>query len=314
MTPAALAVCLAFAAFACATFAGAAVVVATDRVTRTGGWTRLGPRTRASLVAGARLAPLTFALAFVALVQLAFWKFEPVHQGEHSGAPLLLLAAAGVGLVVLAAARTWHAWRATRTLIRTWRSSGAAPADVPGWPGPAWAVDTTFPVVAVAGVHTAELFVSSGVLDACSPAELEVIVAHERAHLAGRDNLTRLLFLATPVTGRAARRLEEQWIATAEEVADLRARDAGDGVTLARALTKVARLAVDASTPPLMASALIGGDSLERRVRRLLEPATDPGRRVRGLAALTAVPALAAGLFGLPLVYEAAEFLVRLGR
>lgn len=314
MTPAALAVCLAFAAFACATLAGAMVVVATDRVTRTAWWTRLGPRTRASLVAGARVAPLTFSLAFALLVQLAFWVFEPAHDGEHTGAPLLLLAAAGVGIVALAAARTWQAWWATRTLIRAWRASGAAPADVPGWPGPAWAVETTFPVVAVAGVRTAELFVSSGVLGACSPDELEVIVAHERAHLAGRDNMTRMLFLATPVTGPAAKRLEEQWIATAEEVADLRARDAGDGVTLARALTKVARLAVNASTPPLMASALIGGDSLERRVRRLLAPATDPGRRVRGLALLSALPAVALGVFALPLVYEAAEFLVRLGR
>lgn len=314
MTPAALAVCLAFAAVACATVAGGLVVVAADHLTGTTWWPRLGPRTRASLVAAARLAPLTFALAFAALVQVAFWVFEPAHDGERTGAPLLLLAAAGVGIVALAGARTWHAWRATRTLIRTWRSSGASPAQVPGWPGPAWAVDTTFPVVAVAGVHTAELFVSSGVLEACSAAELEVIVAHERAHLAGRDNLTRMLFLATPATGRAAKRLEDQWIATAEEIADLRARDAGDGVTLARALTKVARLAVNAATPPQLASALIGGDSLERRVRRLLAPATAPGRRVPGLALLGALPVVAAGAFALPLVYEAAEFVVRLGR
>lgn len=175
---------------------------------------------------------------------------------------------------------------------------------------------TPFPVVAVVGVGRAELFVSHTVLGACDAAEMAAIAAHERAHVAGHDNLTRLLFTLAPTAGRAAARLERAWTATAEEIADVHARATGDGVTLAQALTKVERLAVGApSAPPLAISALIGDDSLERRVRRLLEPAQHPGAMLRGWPTVAIVlVALALAIWGLPAIYDAAEFVVELGR
>jgi Zn-dependent protease with chaperone function len=310
-----LAACLGGAAVALGVAAGAAVMALAEALTRTVSWSCLGAVTRASLLAQARLSPLTFSLVLVPLMQVAFWRFEPAGQAEPAGAALVMLAAAGAWAVVLAAVRAARVLRATLHLAGEWRHASTS-LGLPGWAGRAWVVRTPVPVVAVVGVGRAELFVSSAVIDACSDAELAAIAAHERAHVAGGDNLMRLGFALAPAAGPAAGRLERAWAATAEEIADLHARAAGDGVTLARALTKVARLALDGfAAPPLVASALIGGDSLERRVRRLLEPARHPGRALKGLPAAALLPMTAvAAVWGLPLVYEATEWLVRFGR
>ena len=170
--------------------------------------------------------------------------------------------------------------------------------------------------MAVVGVRRPDLYVSADVMRACSASELAAIAAHEHAHVVAHDNLMRVLFALAPAAGEPARRLERAWASTAEEAADLGARAAGDGVTLARALTTVARLALGHPVaPPLAMSAFIGGDSLESRVRRLLEPARPAGPTFAGLPAAALVPlAVAIAVWGLPAVYDAAEFLVRLGR
>ena len=315
MSPPALSVCLALATVALAAAAGHVCVALASSVASRAVWGRLGARTRASLLVQARLAPLTLALVGVPLVQVAFWRFEPAHQSEPVGAVLPLLAIAGIGVLALAARRAWVSLWATRRVARTWRRAGVR-AHIDGWQGPAWIVRTPFPIVAVVGVGRAELYVAHTVLGACDAAEMAAIAAHERAHVAGHDNLTRLLFALAPAAGRAAARVERQWAATAEEIADVQARATGDGVTLAQALTKVARLAAGAPlSPPLAMSALIGDECLEGRVRRLLEPAQQPGAVLRGWPTAAVVPvALAAANWGLPAIYDATEFLVKLGR
>ena len=315
MSPPALGVCLALATVALAVAAGHVCVALASHLASRTAWGRLGARTRASLLAQARLAPLTLAVVGVPLVQTAFWRFEPVHQSEPVGVLLPLLAAIGAGLVITVARRAWLSLWTTQRIARTWRRAGAR-AHIAGWQGPAWVVCTPFPVVAVVGVGRAELYVSHTVLGACDAAEMAAIAAHERAHVAGHDNLTRLLFALAPGPGRAAARLERAWTSTAEEIADVHARATGDGVTLALALIKVARLAVGAPPAPALAiSALIGDDTLERRVRRLLEPAQPPGAVLRGWPTAAVAPvALAALAWGLPAIYGAAEFLVTFGR
>ena len=315
MSPSAVRLCLALASVALAVAFGHLLVALTSAATRRAGWKRLGLRTRASLLVQARLAPLTLALAIVPLVQIAFWRFEPVQHAERPGLALPLLAVAGAGLLAVVARRGWRSLAATQRVTRAWRGTGDR-TEIAGWQGPAWIVRTPFPIVAVVGVGRAELYVSHEVLRVCDAAELAAIAAHERAHVAGHDNLTRLLFAVAPAAGRAAGRLERLWAATAEEIADVQARASGDGVTLAQALTKVARLAVGAPPPaPLAMSALIGDDRLEGRVRRLLEPAQHPGAMLRGWPTAAVVPvALAAVVWGLPAIYDAAEFLVTLGR
>ena len=314
MTAPAIATLLVFAAFACGAAGGVLVMQVALPATRHRAWSTLGPRTRAALLRHARLAPLTGGLMFVALVQLAFWLFEPANQRESSGIVLPALAAAGLWIVLSVARRTWRGVRATRALTAAWRASLAQPAQVPGWSGEAWAIESSFPVVAVTGVRRARLFVSRAVLAACTRDELAVIAAHERAHLVAHDNRSRLLFLLAPGAGGAASQLERLWNDAAEEIADLQARAAGDGVTLARALMKVARLALGPVPTPCLASTLIGGDTLEQRVRRLVAPAQPAGRSLHAVAALLALPAVAVALAALPAVYDAAEALVHLGR
>ncbi|HUU34492.1 MAG TPA: M48 family metalloprotease [Vicinamibacterales bacterium] len=315
MTSGALILWVALATVALSAAAGNALVLLAGSLARGRAWTAFGARTAASLLVQARLAPLTLTLVCVPLVTLAFWRYEPAQTMEATGVALRLLAAGGVWVLVVTARRGWQSVRATGRVVRAWRQAGV-PADVPGWQGRAWVVDTRVPVVAVVGVGRGELYVSADVLRACTTAEIAAIAAHERAHVTGRDNLTRVLFALAPAVRRAAARLERTWAATAEEIADLHARAGGDGVTLAQALTKVARLAPGATAaPPIAISAFIGGDDLEGRVRRLLEPARHPGHSLRGMPFAAVVPiAIAAAIWGLPEIYEAAEFVVKLGR
>ncbi|MBP7777974.1 MAG: M48 family metalloprotease [Acidobacteria bacterium] len=316
MTPLALSALLAPATVAVAVACGGVVIALTGWLLLRPWWfTGIGARTRASLLAQARLAPLSLTLLALPLVQLAFWRFEPAAHQEVPGLVLPLLAVAGLGVLGTVMVRGWRALAATREVARAWRTTAIA-GTVPGWRGRAWVVETAFPVVAVVGVRRPDLYVSADVLGACSAAELAAISAHEHAHVAARDNLMRVLFALAPAAGWAAARVEEAWASTVEEAADLGARAAGDGVTLARALTTVARLSLGtAAAPPLAMSAFIGGDSLEARVRRLLEPARPAGPACAGLTAgALATLVVAVVVWGLPAVYAAAEALVRLGR
>ena len=143
------------------------------------------------------------------------------------------------------------------------------------------------------------------------------MVAHESAHVAAHDNLTRLLFAAAPVvpfTTAACCAIVDAWIGASEEAADDEARREGRSpLVLASALTKVARLATGRA-PLAHASAILSGNGVEQRVRRLLEPPPrEHGGRVRA-------PYIAAGAFALATVasprvahaiYDVAEYCVR---
>lgn len=314
MTAPLIAVCLGLASVAVATATGHAVMAAAERALRGAWWLRRGARTRAGWLLHARLAPATLSLLFVPLVQLAFWVFEPATGSESVGLVLPGLAVAGLAVVLLGVRRAVVTVAATRRLTTTWRRV-AAPHAVDGWQGPAWLVATQYPLVAVVGVRRAELFVSHGVERACSAREIEAIAAHERAHVRGHDNLTRLALALTPALGRSAACLERAWESTAEELADLQSRAGGDGLTLARALMKVARLAAGLEVPQaLPISALIGTGDLEARVRRLLAAPAAPGRPVGRVPAALAVVLVLGATAGLRTIYAAAELLVHLGR
>jgi hypothetical protein len=313
VTRASLAVALALSAFALATVAGDLVMLAADRAAGRGWLRRCGPRTLAGLLAQARLAPLTLALAAAPLVVLAFWRFEPAGAVESTGPLLPVLAAAGAVLLAHVAWRAVRTLRTTRALGRTWRTTGT-PARIAGWPAEARVVAAPFPVVAVVGVWRPMLVMARQVVQGCTPAELAVIAAHERAHVQGRDNLARLVFAVAPDLSGAGARLERRWSEATEALADLRARAAGDGITLARALTRVARMATGPA-PQWPVSALIDAGVIETRVRRLLAPAEAPGRAAAGVPSLAILPlAAATALLGLRAVYEAAEWLVAFGR
>ena len=200
---------------------------------------------------------------------------------ENTGGILIALAALGTVLLSGAVARWIALVIVTRRTVRAWLST-AEPITLPGVTVPAFAVTSAFPIVAVIGVRRPQLVVARSVLDACSPAELRAILAHEQGHLDRRDNLRRALLTVAPdvlswlpISGR----LLAAWHEAAEEAADDVADRLGASgrIDLAQALIKVARLArtgpLDSALP---ASALYRGENIDRRVRRLVAPPVVP--------------------------------------
>jgi Zn-dependent protease with chaperone function len=137
------------------------------------------------------------------------------------------------------------------------------------------------------------IVLTSGALAVLGPAQLGAVLAHERAHLAGRHHLfislTRGLaasFPAVPVFTRGP--------AEVARLAELCADDAAARRTGRPALV-AALLAMGTGLPvPAVALAATGGP-VTARVHRLLDPPRR-GRRARYALALVATTLLLAGL------------------
>ena len=271
--------------------------------------------TRATFLAQARLMPLMLVLVVVPAQMIGFARFE-AGGSEFAGPLLLALALFGAVFLADALMTGMRSWHQTQQVLGAWRKS-AMPITLPTWARQAWTIQRRFPVVAVVGIVRPQLFVARQVTAECTPRELAAIAAHESAHVDARDNLLRLLFSVTPAVSIAARiaiPLERAWAVAAEESADEKARARDGGLELASALTKVARMAAGVTPEVLPASALIRGDDLEHRVRRLLESSTQPRGRQWGWIGLSAALFVALALQTPALqhkLHDALELLVR---
>jgi beta-lactamase regulating signal transducer with metallopeptidase domain len=164
------------------------------------------------------------------------------------------------------------------------------------------------------------------VIEACSAAELAVIVAHERGHLSSRDNLKRLLIACAPDALRWTaihRRIAAAWSDAAEDAADDAATlgDAAARIDLAALLIKIARLTPSPAWPAATVSPFVEPNGLDRRVRRLLEDAVTPtpvgSRRATASLLLIAMGLATAALTRtetLERIYGGVEALVGFGR
>jgi beta-lactamase regulating signal transducer with metallopeptidase domain len=231
---------LALAWFAALNLAGSVVALAAaqlfdDRLTASA--------SRARRLLALRLAPALLSLSVTALVFVPahIW-LEPVRPDEKIGLVALMLAAAGLLLLLCAA------FRSARAVGRTVRLATLAPQreiqrgairimEVPGLSG-----------VALAGIVRPRILIGTGARRVLTAAELDLAVAHERAHQRAGDNLSRLLIYCAPdFLGWVAQggRLERLWEAEAECLADAAAADGNPARArrLASALVKVARLA-----------------------------------------------------------------------
>ena len=226
-----------------------------------------------------RLIPTASAVLVSLALAAAFLRFEPHDTSEDAGQLLVVLAGLALGLGGLAVSRMARSVASDSSLwsllrhCRQWTSSDGASASI---------LDTAYPVAAVAGVFQPRLLLSARVLRECTPDEIHAIVAHERAHVRRRDNLTRALLLALPdrwLAPRVAREIEAAWTRAAEEAADAEGAGAAGSTraTLAATLIRVARMA-DVAPPAWMPGlAFYQGTDLEHRVRALLEePRCDP--------------------------------------
>jgi Zn-dependent protease with chaperone function len=251
-----------------------------------------------------RVFPATAATIVVFGVLLpAFWRFEPRHTSEMVGESLAALAVVSAGLIVAGLRRGWQASRATRRLMRSWLAH-ARPVALPGIRIRAYSIDAQFPVVSLAGIVHPRLFVSERVLRECTPEELAAMVRHERGHLAAGDNLKRLMLRVCPnplLLISVGGELERHWHEACEEAADDYAAKASapSGLALANALLRVARMAPPGRSAILASLSMYDGDSVERRIRRLIGSGPRGGSRpawllaARGLALVPPALALA---------------------
>jgi Zn-dependent protease with chaperone function len=270
------------------------------------------PREDPDALLALRLLPSLFAAAFaLGLAVPAFVMVEPAAAAESPG--LFLIGAATLGLLPIAAAgwRASHAWRASRALERELQRRAVPIAEL-GAGLLARRVDTVSGLVGVVGFRQPRLYISSDVLGALDANELNAAVAHELAHARSGDNLRRMLLSACPdwlSFHRLHRRLFKAWCEAAELRADADAAGLGreSALALAAALLAVARLGPRAG-PAQPMSALDATSGLERRVRRLAEPAALPApngllaRALRGsgFLPLAALPVLAASVAASP--------------
>jgi Zn-dependent protease with chaperone function len=264
-----------------------------------------------------RLLPAGGAILLALTVVLpAFLIYEPTHQRE-AGGPLLIaltmfaLLTVGVGI--------WRAWCACMATGAFFRDYGPADDRFVIAGQHVDIVDVPKPIVAVVGGWRPRIVMSKRVVAACSNEELRQVIAHEAAHVSGRDNLKLLLLVLGPdALGwlPAGVALAARWRAAAERDADERATgsDRHKRLALASALIKVARLSSATQRPLAGLSMQIAVDDVEGRVRGLLAPARTASRtrRLWGLAVcVLVVPVICAPLH--EVVHQFIEALVAFG-
>ncbi|MEU0681323.1 MULTISPECIES: M56 family metallopeptidase [Streptomyces] len=134
--------------------------------------------------------------------------------------------------------------------------------------------------------HNPRIVVSAGALRLLSAKQLEAVLEHERAHIAGRHHLA---LAATQAFSRIFRRLplarhaREQTAVLLEMIADDRALRRQPGEVLATAMYEMA-----AGKAPAGAFA-VGGPSALIRLRRVLAPPRRPHVALRGSVAAAAL-------------------------
>ena len=227
---------------------------------------------RARRLVALRLVPIVLALLACGVTMLAFLRHEPADTRETPGLFVVVGAAIGAGLLVTGLWRLTTRCRATNRFLRIVERT-ATRVTALGVPVPIWQVDTAFPLVALAGIWRPSLLIARSVLEQIPRDELQVILEHELAHARRHDNAVRLLLSGLPdVLNLVRPGIERAWHETAEEVADQMAAgdDARLRVHLASALVRVAKMAGTQAAPALPVLAFHNGESVERRVRRLL--------------------------------------------
>jgi Zn-dependent protease with chaperone function len=162
--------------------------------------------------------------------------------------------------------------------------------------GPAMVLDAEQPVAYCVPGRPAAIVLSSGALAVLDPAQLTAVLAHERAHLAGRHHvltgLTRALsacFPAVPLFARGAGEVARLAEMCADDAA---ARRSGRPTLIAALLAMGTGTAVPAAVVPATALAATGC-AVVSRVQRLLDP-PDRALLVRYGTALAAVTLLLA--------------------
>lgn len=245
------------------------------------------PGKGARLLLALRLLPVTLAaLAVAGLCIPSYLWLETNEAGERVGVACFVMALLGALMWILSMLR---AARAGALSIQQSKCAREGQSECSANSQLLTVLNSSAPVLALAGLVHPRVIVSRCVLDTLSGEELDAALAHERAHRRSGDNLKRLaLFLAPDILpfSHAFAGLERCWARLIEWAADdeATAGDSQRSVSLAAALVHMARMGAARATSPLVSSFLGNDRDLSTRVDRLLGLApipADPSRRTR---------------------------------
>ena len=288
---------------------------------------RRRPGTTANLIFIVRILPfLLGVIAALGLTLPAFLKFEPSHTTEMPGLPLLLLAASGALIVVIALLRCWQILRATSTMQDQWLRQ-AEDVSVYNDGIPVYRLEGSSSLLVVTGILHPRIFMSKDVAGVLNNTEFDAALAHELSHVRTGDNLKQFILKITrpPRWLLFSAGLDSAWMTSAELAADEGAITGGaSALDLSSALIKVGRLSVTTHAPcEVAASHLVDGCGAATQVRaarlrellesdsakRLLEVADGPAYTPMLFATLLLIYVVL--LTALPVIHEILEFLVR---
>jgi Zn-dependent protease with chaperone function len=168
---------------------------------------------------------------------------------------------------------------------------------------PAFVLDATQPAVYCVPGRPATIVLTTGALAVLGPDQLTAVLAHERAHLAGRHHLllavTRSLAAVAPAVPLFARGTGEVARLAEMRADDVAARRAGGGLGRRTLLTAMLAMGAGMAAVPTPAAWLpAAGGAVAARARRLADP-PPPARwlcHALALAALTLAIAAASAL------------------
>ncbi|MCT9934661.1 M56 family metallopeptidase [Planotetraspora sp. A-T 1434] len=235
------------------------------------------------------LLAVTGVIRFPLLAHLGHWSARAAQRDDPAELSVALLAGVLLGGAVLAAARVL--WRRARSLAAAAQEAACMPAP----DGLVVVEDETPDAFALPGLP-GRVIVSTGMLQALEESEHDILLAHERAHLAAHH----YLFVAFAGLGAAAnpllRPLATAVTYTVERWADESAAiTAGDRARVARTVGKAALAGHHAPARTRVSGAALGilgrrsglsaAGPVPRRVAALLAP---PLRRHPGLVFATA--------------------------
>ena len=282
---------------------GAALALGTRRL---GG---LAPTARARVLLAAAVAPalaaLTCAAALLADTQLfGCHAHHCLERRAGAQVPPLILALTMAALVRVGAALLQAARNVRRSAVLCRRLETAGEQQDPT------VLPLAEPQAFVVGLLRPRVYVSRGLVGTHSEADIEVVVAHEQAHVRRRDPLRRLLAsvaLGFHVPGIAGW-IERQIVRSQEMAADADAACAvHDAQRVAEALVRMARLRVHRA-----AQVAWLGDHLEARVQALLGGTPGSDRPGSSALVVAAAVALALGIAAAEPIHRAAETLLHL--
>lgn len=251
-------------------------------------WLRpVRPEFRAYLIVLVALVPYVNA-SFAALGVIFFPHASPINfahfhqhdsfglwtsQGSLSGSGMIasvaLLTAGLLSLRVLQVAVTNYL--EIRQLSRALRLAGSPVA-------PGLQLITSEHAIAIAtGLLRPEIFISQSIKDRLTSDQYDIVEAHERAHIARGDLLTRYIItvLCSLYPSSLAKALQRSLVLAQEQACDTQVAEAHSPVKIAETLLLLER---SRYTSPHGAAAFQDAD-IALRVRALLEPAFEPSQR-----------------------------------